>query len=574
MSVMLSTWLVTHSAAPAFGSAPPPTFPSSFYVGEQMQTLINQGGVRHGKSTACCGAKSAQCKVESQFAGSDYREDAKMNRSRVDSPAGSIVSWYQIASPQFPHDGMQMLVQPTPSGSKHKYSCVSYCPLAGATFVSALGLGDKTSGPMGVPKDLGKTTVTQAPPGAATKTCERWMWKQGLAAPKHNWSLVMSQEDFFVADGSGVPFLHKTTIEPNGQYMGESNVSFLGFQPGDTSDYFDIDPQSMKACKGSTDCDQSGGGEDDLARSRLVRAVYPRPTSAPSYLQLARASLKQASTPSSATSSSGSSLQRRLSEYADVDLPLNYVSEESSTMLIAQGALPHGASDDVCCDLTSPGCQVQLQHFEGTRYFDWQNQRQRIEDHIARQTVVDDYDNGKSMLVQNRSGVETCIEFCPITLEDDMQPLRLPKEAVDLGPTTLDGKTVEHWRWSDKVLKVIKMQTYDFYAENRSVPAAAATLAGRGEAVAKVAYCEDEAKRCYVPIFSSEALTPFGQRPPIGYQNTSWLSLQMQLPAPAKFKIAGEEACPQSPSCGSSTWQAHRLRSHQLHGFYSYLRAV
>ena len=70
--------------------------------------------------------RAPNCKITTEFAGDDYFEDAAMNRSRTDSARGSVVSWYQIASPQFPHDGMQMglvemiedLVQRT--GEHHK----------------------------------------------------------------------------------------------------------------------------------------------------------------------------------------------------------------------------------------------------------------------------------------------------------------------------------------------------------------------------------------------------------------------------------------------------------------------
>ena len=133
----------------------PPTFPSSFYVGQMSQMLLNQGGYRTGDTKVCCSRKAPECRIVAETTGEDYFEEARMNRSRIDSDRGSIISWYQIASPQFPHDGMQMAVTPSPPGSKHKYTCAAYCPLQGAKFLPAIAIGDKPSGPLGVPKDLG-----------------------------------------------------------------------------------------------------------------------------------------------------------------------------------------------------------------------------------------------------------------------------------------------------------------------------------------------------------------------------------------------------------------------------------
>ena len=546
--------------------AAPPTFPPSFYVGQMNQLLINQGGYRTGGSKVCCAGKAPSCRIETQTAGEDYFEDRPNNRSRVDSNRGSIINWYQIASPQFPHDGMQMAVAPTPPGSKHKFTCAAYCPLQGSKFESAITIGDKPSGPLGVPKDLGPAKVTQAPPGKATALTEHWMWKVGLDAPKHNWSVVMSQEDFFVANRT-VPFFHKTTIEPLGSYMGESNTSFLTFTPmsaGAIADHFDVDPDSMTHCKGSSKCDNDEGD----AVSRALRMGRYRAVPSRTYLSLAQemaAKLTESATDvadgrhgKEAAAAGAGTRARRLSEYADVDFPLNYVSVEKMTLRQEQYAHQSSGGDN-CCDIDSPGCQVQQQHFEGTRYFDWQAQMQRIENGATGQTVVDDYDGGKSMLVVNVSGVETCKEYCPITLQDDMEPLRLPKAARNKGVTTHEGRPVAHWHWDIKILKFIPMQRYDFYGYNTTVPSG------------KAAYCLDKNQTCTIPVFATMAITPFGREPPTGYQNTTWLSLKLEVPPAAKFRIAGNGTCPQAQNCGNSAWQAHRLRANQPHTYFHHL---
>ena len=373
--------MLTNLALASMASVP--TFPSSFYMGEQLMLLINQGGVESGSDKVCCAASSPSCRVEAQFTGQDYYEDAANNRSRVDSAQGDIVRWYQIASPQFPHDGMQMAVTETAPGSPHKYECASYCPLEGAKFESLVAIGDKESGRLGVPHDLGRANVTQAPPARASAECEHWQWRQGLDAPKHNWSVVMSQEDFFVRPqaAGGAPFLHRTIIEPFGNYMGESNASFLTFTPMNITDHFDIDPASMKTCKGASSC-----GDDDTHTARGALRASHRVLGR-SLLSLAHESLgadgrnlprsrafladtrREGEEARTVASTVAADAHRRLSDRADVDMPLDYVSHETTTMRQAQGAqiTPSG---DACCARTSPGCQVQLQHFEGVRYFD------------------------------------------------------------------------------------------------------------------------------------------------------------------------------------------------------------
>ena len=101
---------------------------------------------------------------------------------------------------------------------------------------------------------------------------------------------------------------------------------------------------------------------------------------------------------------------------------------------------------------------------------------------------------------------------------------------------------------------------YNFYSVNRSVP----TTAGN------TTYCVDRNETCAVPLAVTMALTPLGRRPPVGWQNTTWHSLRMELPPASKFAIAGVDTCPQAKSCGSQSWQAHRLGSRQLHTYYSY----
>jgi len=230
----------------------------------------------------------------------------------------------------------------------------------------------------------------------------------------------------------------------------------------------------------------------------------------------------------------------------------DYVSGEEAIMMIAQGGTT-AKNGDPCCNAESPSpqCQIQLQHMKGTKYHDVTNQRSRFDDSVARQTVVDDFNVYKSMLINVTDGKETCQEYCPIDKEDKLYPFD-PFDpfdtVVDVGPETFEGKAVEHYNWKDVILKVITMQTTDFYADISNTKKA-------------------------VPIFMTSALTPFGQQPPIGAQNNSWTNFTHGTPPKAKFDIHGVDKCPKSAQCGSQQMQAHRLHNRMHHTFANYHKA-
>ena len=64
--------MLTLMTAPIMAAlSTPPTFADGFYVGEQIQTLINQGGyARSGSNDICCAGSSPSCRVEAQLDGS------------------------------------------------------------------------------------------------------------------------------------------------------------------------------------------------------------------------------------------------------------------------------------------------------------------------------------------------------------------------------------------------------------------------------------------------------------------------------------------------------------------------
>lgn len=191
------------------------------------------------------------------------------------------------------------------------------------------------------------------------------------------------------------------------------------------------------------------------------------------------------------------------------------------------------------------------------------------------QTTVDDYAAAKSYLVNVTGGVETCQEYCPIAQEDiDLfGPFGIPDDAKDLGTATIEGVTAgapppqprsrrraspralrsqpfrpsplpEHFQWVDTILKVIKMETTDFYAKTGA----------DGDAL---------------PLFQTTALTPMGQAQ-IGTENRSWSNFTAGTPPAAKFNIAGVATCPMSGNCGQQSLQLRRLSNKQLHTYARY----
>ena len=131
---------------------------------------------------------------------------------------------------------------------------------------------------------------------------------------------------------------------------------------------------------------------------------------------------------------------------------------------------------------------------------------------------------------------------------DPFDPFDPFDKTKDMGATTYEGKAVEHYRWADVILKIIKMSQTDFYADISNPKAA-------------------------VPVFSTELMEPFGQQPPIGTTNQTWSAFAAGAPDPKKFVIAGAATCPRSGNCGQSEMQVHRAALRQLHTFARHMKA-
>ena len=433
-------------------AAPRQTSASSFYVGAQTSLTLNQNGYKQSDGKVCCAMNSPGCKVQMQSAGNDVREQVSMNRTRIDGGRGSIVTWFGDVN-------KQMAVVPGSAvNSTHKWACMQYCPTT-TGFTPTLEIGNKI-------KDLGQASITQPKSiGGATAQCEHYKSVERLVI------IPMSQTDFYVDESAKppAPFYKHLLLEPFGKKQGEEESYFVGYQPMDTSDYFDID-MDPKLCKMSDKCQQS---HDALAEAHLAEhsaaAATERFFSRSVYdVALEEATRIERERKAAARSAVSEAIvvedTKPRPPPPNVSFGGDFVAAEDALMLIDQGGLSGvgQAPGDVCCAPQSPGCQVQLSHSKGTRYFDLSHQRTRFDDSLTGGIVIDDYKLHKTYSVTVDGGVEKCKEYCPIDVNDTMRPFSpfSPFDTIkDLGATTFEGKPAEAYQWSEKVLKIITMST-------------------------------------------------------------------------------------------------------------------
>ena len=498
-----------------------PKFADSFYVGVQSRTVVNQNGYTMENGVCCAGGVSG-CKIQTVTGGYDAREQVTKERTRMDSPRGSVVTWYGSVR-------KQMAVVPGSAvNSTRKWACVAYCPVSG-DFYPTLTIGQ----PNGTSKvhDLGRTTITQpASIGGVTKQCERFKWVDRLAV------IPMSQTDFCVdqAADQPAPWYKQLIAEPFGQRQWTESDYFVEYAPGQNlSEFFDLD-LDPKTCTLSDKCQQA---DDAPERSALTAADR---FSHRSMYDAARALAHDAKT-------------SRLVETADDDPPPppniswggDFVAGETMINLMNQGGrdgLGKGKGD-ICCTYDEPRCEVQLMTTQGVRYYDLTHQRSRFEDTLTGSIIIDDYARHMAYTVATDGGNETCNEYCPIDPADKMRPFDPWSDedaTVDLGPASFDGHPAQHYQWKDYILKVVVMSTTDFYADITDRQAA-------------------------VPLFMSTALTPMGR--PVGGTNHTWTDWRRGTPPASKFAVAGVETCKRAKNCGSTAMQLHNLRSRLHHTF-------
>ena len=502
----------------------PPKFADSFYTGLQASMAINTGGYKQGSDKVCCAADAPQCKIQTQSLGSDTFEHTSKQMVHMNNARGSVVSNYQPAVKK-----MMGVVPGQQVNSTHKWACLAYCPLTDV-FTSAI---PSSTTDMKI-SDKGTAHITQPVSiGGNNATCEHFKWIERLAI------IPFLQQDFYVDQSVAppVPFYQHTVIEPFGQKQGVEESYYVGYQPYNTTSYFDVDMDPNK-CKLAKQC--SSNAAEDAADEAIKRMRSLSGMDAAEHLW-------------------GRSLYDVAAEhgktYFTIETPHvhanpnvtfagDYVTSELLVSLINQGGRPGEgqAPEDICCSTGAPQCQVQSQHLQRTRYADLTNQRERFE--VGSETTINDFKLHKTYSVTGAPGSETCVEFCPIDPSDQMMaysPWHSNDVVTDVGATTYAGKPAEHYRWSVKAFKVITMQTTDFYAD-LSDPKNA------------------------VPLFATTVLTPFGM-PQIGANNITYSSWTPGPPPAAKFAVKGIDSCPQAKKCGSSAAQMHNFQTGLLHTF-------
>jgi hypothetical protein len=542
----------------------PPVFAKDFYVGAQSDLVINQGGYYINNGACCSMTHSSQCKNQFQSMGADTYEQGTQNRSRSDGGQGSIVRWYGSVM-------KEMAVVPgSAANSTHKWACAVYCPIEkGDTFQSAITIGDGIDTGLDKPKDLGKESITQpAAIGHTTKVCEHWQWTETLLKV-----VKMSTSSMFV-DNTGktpAPFFSSTSLTPfGGAMIGQENSSFIGYQPMDVSDKFDIDPASVSSCKMSSKCNpppappaaftrmSAEAHREEKRLHELIESLNPMYFARErlglndrekTILDAATEEAKAHTHPERFEALAQAAAAKDDPSEPNITFVSDFTAHESSIMLISQGGVE--INGDPCCSADSPfpQCQIQLQHREGVRYLDVTNQRTRFDDAVSGQNIADIFGNVmKSMLINVTNGKDTCQEYCPIQSGDSLRPID-PfdpfDKIVDKGATTMGGKPVEHYFWADKILKFLTMSKTNFYADIAN-------------------------KKAAIPVFLSQHMTPLGQD--LGTTNQTWSNVSAGVPAAAKFAIQGIATCPMSKNCQQSEMLAHYAQSRMHHTLAHYAK--
>ena len=545
------------SAAPApLPNAPPlPTFAPDFYVGAlQTATRVSGAPYSHGGEGKCCatGERAVAGEVgsiETLMMGSDTYEQGSMQRTRLDSGRGSIVTWFG--------DVMRQMAVVQSNGTAHKWACAVQCPLNG-TFEPSVKVGNENDPPYSYshprPTLLPGTFTQPAAIGGASKTCERWRWGQFISVIPM--ALVTAYVDTTTATLPSLFGIAKRLIPIHGW----ENVSFVGYQPGNVSeDHFDIDPASIAACPESAQC---FAAEDEwqglLSTSLSAARRFPDKVSATAGSAKATAGSAKGQRPVAAPANAADpAWWPPPTPPPNITFVGAYTATEVQEASSHQGALEL-SNGDLCCGFeldSAPHCEVQIAKTSGVRYMDVPNQRTRYEGAGTKpgSAEIADYTVHKHMFVSrlNGSGVTSCLEYCPIDPKEVLHnhPFGYHVIIRDLGPAPWAGnpnRTVEHYQWTETMWPTpIPLSTVEFFADISNPRAA-------------------------VPIRRSQAINPLGL-PTLGVQNLTWTQFKPGTPDEAKFDIHGVDTCPLSTTCKSPKWQQARLALGMHHTFARYM---
>jgi len=479
----------------ALGSVP--EFAQDYYAGEFLDLDLNQGGI-DTPDGACCSPNSPQCKIQLIAEGSDNYVELSKNRTRNDSPQGIIANLYLQKK--------QMALQPDGTGG---YVCAQYCPLT------------DTMEPLAIKPNalhLGKHEIHQGG-GGVTKSVDEYYWTDRIII------IPLDHQSFYVDTSVNppAPFYVSDAISPFGQKLAVENTSYLQFTAGPADPkIFNI--SGIAACPESQNCNSNNGLGSWKVWNKFTDTVYQKAEKLVAVMPAAKA--KKLATP------------KRVA----ADQPTfvgDYTATEKSLLLENQGG-HENANGDYCCLKTQLGqCQIQLQSLNGQHYVDYSNNRTRFED-VANGITVNDYKKHKTYDIEHNAtiGKDVCVKYCPLDPEETLDNLFLDPDAKDLGATTLNGQQVEKWEWKEVILKIIKMSTTDFFADQSNASMA-------------------------IPVFMNQKLTPF-DGPQIGSENHTWANVKAGPIDPTKFTdIVGLDTCPEDPQCQQPSWQHKRLAFRQ-----------
>jgi hypothetical protein len=205
--------------------------------------------------------------------------------------------------------------------------------------------------------------------------------------------------------------------------------------------------------------------------------------------------------------------------------PSDYKATESDFLIVPQGDYSSfessGGMEYWCLAQNSNG-KIQTEFQAGPSYVSYSTNQTRFGGSLGQTAVVTDYNLMKQFAVD---ATNACTAYCPLN-SNGMFPLAIDPSAKDLGTATLNGKKYEHFRWSDKILRVVVMDTVDVYAD-----------------------LTDPSKP--VPYLWQESITPFNQY--LASANTTYTDFVGGAQPAALFAVTGISSCPKSSNCGSST---------------------
>lgn len=520
---MFLVLLVLASVASA-AQHPWPEFQKDFSA-DIVQTEAQNQGYYYVSSNGdtCCPTsllnETYSCNLQMQYVRGQYYEQGSRNRSRT----GNVIVWYEDVM-------KEIAVEPAAAGSKYEWKCVAYCPIGGmSTFESLVSIGNCGPEPESCPGKFsphneGKVLISQARPfNNVTKLVDNWAWTKLLA-------ILPVEENSMYVDNSDpsrpVPFKYVSKLAPAGKVEGVANLSYIGWKPVnyEQNTAFDIDPSTVNSCP----VNPGGCGGSSRKSPRIF--AKPIKESLPSEGKAARAKAWKT--------------LEGVSSTPKIPFPQDWWGFIEYETIENRGAeVKHNG--DICCPYDSPDCLVEYSQLSEYHYYDYTNQRLRIETvGVDDDVLVDDFRTMKSMKVFNVSGKETCVEYCPIQKGATLRkffPFPTDDKVYDMGKTKWKGKSVHEYKWADTLFPhSIPMITYTLYVDIPSERAGSA-----------------------IPFEEYTDLTPFNTSK-LERQRKTWKSFYPGPIPESKFNIQGVNKCPLAKDCSKSPLTLrHRRRLHR-----------